>query len=274
MRIDEPFDSVIKHLGTTKLIKVNGIDSNYIGFFYPKIIAWRNNGNNHLCGLDILDASIATRRGLKIGDLAQRIESLYGKPLWIGKRYDFLGPYEYPFRDYSKAWLYVNGDYHFVVLARGSRIVRMMLYRELWLETEDYNVEFLKLGDPFDSVISHLGKPDRIEPFEEGSAFTGFHYPKLVLWRDDTNKSLCAFDVYDSSLATNRGLRIGDSIQKIKELYGNRTWVEKDFGRAGPYDYTFKDYSQATIYGASTYLIFFTKGQRLVKILSYIGVDE
>jgi hypothetical protein len=273
-RLDMPFDSVLVRLGSPLRIHHHVIDPNYEGFSYPKLIAWRNKLSNTLIGLDIKDPTIKTRRGLKLGDSVDVAERLYGKPLWVGGDFDFMGPYVYPIHRPSISRLYLDGDYHLVVVSHDTLVNRILLFRELWLNTDDYNIDFLKLGSPFDSVAVHLLQPDSVRPYQEDSGYSGYYFQKLIVWQDNSTGKVVAFDVYDSSYATRRGLRVGDSVSTIEKLYGNRRWREGTFSRVGPYDSGFRDYSEATIFGASYYFILFTKDGRLVKILSYLGVDE
>ena len=274
LKLDMPFDSVLVRLGKPNGIRRHEVDTNYVGYYYPRLIAWRNQVSNTLIGLDIKDPTIRTRRGLKLGDSVNKAERLYGKPNWVGGDFEFMGPYEYPIHRHSISRLYLADDYHLVIISHDTIITKILIFRELWLSVDDYNISFLKLGSPFDSVAAHLPQPDSVRPFQGDSAYIGSYFRKLVVWRENPDGKVVAFDVYDSSLATRRGLRIGDSVSKIEKLYGNRKWRERDFVRSGPYDSAFRDYSEATIFGASYYFILFTKDGRLVKILSYLGVDE
>jgi len=274
LNLDMPFDSVLAQLGKPISIHCQAVDTNYVGFYYQSLIAWRNNVSNTLYGLDIRSPELRTRRGLKLGDSVSKAERLYGSPIWRGGDFDFLGPYEYPIQRPYYARLYLAGDYHLGIISRDTIVTKTLMFRDLWLDDDDYNVGFLKLDSPFVSVAARLPKPDSERVFLENPGYIGAYYPHFVIWREATKGSVVALDVYDPSFETNRGLRIGDSVEKIEKLYGNRNWTVGHFSRVGPYDASFKEYTQATIFGASYYLIFFTKNGKLVKILSYAGVDE
>ena len=149
------------------------------------------------------------------------------------------------------------------------------------LRREDFRIGALDLNVSFDSVASALGVPDSIKTFDEEHDFhdyTAYYYKTGVVWSDNHDGKIWAFDVYDSSQVTHRGLRIGDSVSTLERLYGKRGWVEEKFSRVGPYDYSFRDYTEATIFEyyetTSWYLIVFTKDQKVVKLLFYIGVYE
>lgn len=148
------------------------------------------------------------------------------------------------------------------------------------LNRTDFKVGVLDLDVPFDSIVSLLGKRDSVKTFDKENDFnewTAHYYQKMVVWRGNQDGKIWAFDIYDTSYITNRGLRVGDSIGKIEKLYGVREWVDKEFSRSGPYDYSFKDYSEVTIleyYDKGWFFIVFTKGKEIVKMLFYIGVYE
>ncbi len=141
-------------------------------------------------------------------------------------------------------------------------------------------VGFLTLGASSESVSAKLGRPDSVRTFDqEWSAFAAHYYPRLIVWTNNQDNRIWAIDIYDKSFATARGLRIGDSTGKIRALYRKRWPERKEFSRAGPYDYTFKDYTGVFILENSTeeegwFLVLFTKNDRLVKMLYYIGVSE
>jgi len=142
------------------------------------------------------------------------------------------------------------------------------------LSRDDFNFGALELGYPLDSVGLHLPRPDSARFFQDDPEYVGSFYPGLVVWRQSANGGIAALDIYSPKYSTRRGLKVGDSITRVERLYGKRSWVETEFSRVGPYDDSFSDYDEATIFGGSYYLIIFTKGERVVKILSYIGVDE
>ena len=85
----------------------------------------------------------------------------------------------------------------------------------------------------------------------------------LTVWVNDENSKIWAFDFYDSSFITMRGLKVGDAVKRLEQLYGERSWTVKEFSRVGPYDYHSNDYSEASIYeywpneNAKWYIIFY-----------------
>jgi hypothetical protein len=145
----------------------------------------------------------------------------------------------------------------------------------------DMKVGFLTLGKPFDTVSAKLGRPDSLRTFDqEWSGFTAHYYPRLIVWTNNQDQRIWAIDIYDTSIATARGLRIGDSTKKINTLYPTRGPERKKFSRVGPYDYSFKDYTNVFILenpieeDKGWFLVLFTKNDRLVKMLYYLGVSE
>jgi hypothetical protein len=145
----------------------------------------------------------------------------------------------------------------------------------------DMKIGCLILGEPFESVSAKLGRPDSVRTLDqEWRGFMAYYYPRLIVWTENQDKRICAIDIYDTSFVTARGLRLGDSTKKINTLYPTRGPERKKFSRVGPYDYTFKDYTSVTILENSIqeeegwFMVMFTKNDRLVKMLYYIGVNE
>ena len=273
LKLDSPFDSVLTHLGQPNKTKFDGNDTNFIGFYYTKLTVFKNTRTNRLASFHIYDTTFVTHRGLKVGDPSDRVKKLYGDTAQTTKKFWTGWENDYSFHDYSEAKVFHDGDFNFVVFIKNKRIVKMLFYVHVVVKYEDFVVGFLKLGSPFDSVVSKLGKPDSITEGNLGA--TGFFYPKLVLWRDNENNHLWAFDIRDTSIATHRGIKIGDSIYNIEKIYGNCDWETRTFGRIGPYDSSFNEYSEYALLDKYDHvLIFFIKENRLVKMLFYLGVEE
>jgi hypothetical protein len=149
------------------------------------------------------------------------------------------------------------------------------------LKKSDFKVGYIELAGSLDSVTAHLGKAIRIERLSaEWYGFTLCSYEKLNVWLNDDDDKIWAFDISDSLLMTCRGLKIGDSVKKLEDLYSKREWTERKFSRVGPWDDHFTDYNEASIYeywpteNDAWYIIFFLKKEKVVKILFYIGVYE
>lgn len=266
--LDAQFNSIAVHLGKPKRIEKADLDGDiYVGFYYPKLIVFKNNRTGRVSAFHIYDTSLVTDRGLKIGDSKTKIEKLYGKGV-VHKRFGDIGPRHYSFLDYSEATEFKLGDYHVVFFTKAQRVVKMVFFTRISMTADDFNLGFLKLGSPLDSIVARLGKPDSTTVSDWGSI--GYWYPKIVVWKDDTNNTLFAMDIYDSSFVTARGLRIGDSLAKVERLYRDCDWETREFERIGPYDNTFKDYSEYAV--IEQYLILFIREGKLVKILSYIPV--
>jgi hypothetical protein len=83
--------------------------------------------------------------------------------------------------------------------------------------------------------------------------------------------------IYDSSLATARGLRVGSPARLVDSLYYNEhefIHPGEEFYRLGPYD-PFTEYSSWIMYssGDHCFVVFFDH-DRVVKLLFYIGIQE
>ena len=243
----------------------------YEGYRYPGLVVWRDTMVNTLCGLDILDAALQTTRGLKVGDPLERASKLYGKPFWAGTEFDEVGPYIYPITRNDTTWEFETGDYRLVVAAENSRIVRFSLYRHLSMNTEDYSGGPAKLEASVETVQSLLGKPDSISFADTLNSCSGLYYPGLLVWRSNSDKSISAFEMLDPTYTTHRGLRVGDSIDRFRALYGTYYDETAEFERVGVFDQTFKDYDYACI--IEGYMVCYIKNDRVARILFYIGVD-
>jgi len=143
----------------------------------------------------------------------------------------------------------------------------------------DFIVSYIQLGSPVDSVAIHLGKAKKVKSLK-GEGFTAHFYDHLTIWLNDADNEIWAFDISDSSFKTHRGLKVGDSVKKVEDLYGKRNWTVEKFERLGPYDYHFTNYSEATIYeyrpdeDSAWFIIFYIKQKKVVKILFYIGIED
>lgn len=274
LKLNASFDSVSVHLGRPDTVYEDHIYHSYFRYQYPGLVVWRNKLSNRVRRFQIQSPSFLTRRGVRIGDSQDKIQRLCGSDGKMDTHFDIAGPFDYSFRDYSQIITYSRGDLHFTFFMKGQILVRMLAYVDLVLTNDDWTLGFLKLDSSFDSVTIHLGKPDSTTEGDYGS--TGFYYPKLVLWREDGKNTLFAMDIYDPTFVTHRGLRVGDPATKISSLYyDDHFGVDAVFERFGPYDFRFKDYSEVIVYAyGNNFFVVFTKGERVVKLLLYVGVSE
>jgi hypothetical protein len=275
LKLGSPIDSIVARLGQPETTRVNDIGHEYIGLDYPKLVIWYQvwDPEKWVCGFDIYSPSYVTRRGIKVGDSLVAITRLYGAPHYTTKEFDWLGPYDFAFHDYSQASMYRDGDDHLVFFTKNDLVVRILSYCRLEMDSQDWTIGDLTLGAPIDPILAHLGTPDTTVMREDGCK--GYYYPKFVLWKDSQTDTLCAFDIYDSAYVTYRGLRIGDPLIKVERLYGHGDYpYTKTFDRVGPYDNTFTDYSQVYIVEQGYFFVTFMKNNKLVKMLYYIGVEE
>lgn len=245
--------------------------SDYIVGKYRKLVIWYNKFDSLVKGFDIQDSSFSTVRGLKVGDPASKLQSLYGNGILVK---DPLtdGPYDLSFHDYSHIRLYSFGDYHLAFFTKDRKVTKIISFFRLSMYGDEWNVAFMKLNKPIEPALAHLGKPDRVT--EEDNQWTGYYFPKLVLWKDNQTGTLCAMDIYDPAYATYRGLRIGSPASEVIKLYGDRYERMSEFERVGPYDYKFKNYTEAMVFGYSRYFVVFIKNQKVVKMLFYEGIEE
>jgi hypothetical protein len=246
--------------------------SDFITAKYRRLVVWYNNTNHLVKGFDIQDSAFSTPRGLRVGDPSSKLTRIYGNGRLVTEP-STDGPYDFSFHDFSQIRLYSSGDYHLAFFINDQRVSKISVFFRLTLHEEDWSMGFLKLSKRFDTMIANLGKPDSTTPGDYGS--TGFHFPKLVLWRNDETNTLCAMDIYDSSYVTHRGLRVGSPTTEIERLYGDRGDVHDVFERLGPYDSTFDAYSMSTTFGyGDNFFVVFSNAQKVVKILMYVGVND
>ena len=276
LNFDDPFDSIAAKLGSPQRTEIDDLDSSYVGFYYPKLIVFKNKRTNRLSAFHIYDSSMVTRRGLRVGDPISKAERLYHISKiekhyeGMDTRFDLMGAHDYSFRDYSRARILQSSDYNLILFEKDQRLVKMLFYLRIDLAEDEYDVDFLKLGSPFDSVLAHFGTHDTTMGGDFGS--TGYFFPKVVLWREDKTNTLFAFDIYDPHFVTKRGVRVGDSLNTVELLYRDCSWEKGRFHRLGPYDSRFSDYTEYTAIEGYKYFVFFIKEGRVVKMLSYIGV--
>jgi len=145
---------------------------------------------------------------------------------------------------------------------------------------DDFRAGHIKLGEQCDSTIALLGKPDStVLCHDIWEGYTAYYYSKIIVWEDNDNSLVHAFEIGDPKYVTSRGLKIGDDLIKIEKLYP-RKLPEHNFHRLGPYNKAFKDYSEFRLYDYNFseidgwVLILFTKNCKLVKMLFYVGIPE
>jgi hypothetical protein len=151
------------------------------------------------------------------------------------------------------------------------------------ISKKDFQIGSLSLKMSYDTVVSRYGHPDSVANFpEDWSEFTAYYFPKFVVWTNKHSQKVWTLDIYDPTFITSRGVKIGDSVALIDRVYPTKTInLSKDrFGRVGPYDYKFANYSEYRLYDFDVsadegwVLILFTQHHILTKILLYVGVPE
>jgi len=152
------------------------------------------------------------------------------------------------------------------------------------LEAHDFRVGTLSLMLPVDSMLARLGHPDSTHTFQDDlwQEFIAYYYPRLVIWVNRNENTIWTIDDYDSTLATSRGIRIGDSVKSIDRVYPTKRIDTHSyrFARVGPYDVRFENYSEYRLYDYMRaeddgwVLVLFTKDGILTKVLFYVGVPE
>lgn len=146
------------------------------------------------------------------------------------------------------------------------------------LDLSDFKVGPLELKLPLDSVITIYGETEKIKDLGyEFEGFKSYEYEKFMIFINEENQEIWTFEIYDSSFETKRGIRIGDSKAKIDSLYEGSRFRSKKFGRVGPYDYSFKAYTNYSVihhYERGWFIIFYYNEGKLVRMLFYIGIRE
>ncbi len=304
LKLRSPIDSVLAHLSKPHGVYRDGIYEDYLGAFYltsnydsvlarlrqwqefrkdlhysdyltakyRTMVIWYNKFNKLVKGFDIQDSTFSTARGLRVGDPSSKLTRIYGNGRLIAQL-STDGPYDLSFHDFSQIRLYSSGDYHLAFFIKDQLVTKISVFFCLTLHEQDWSMGFLKLSKRFDAITAKLGKPDSTTPGDYG--WTGFFFPKLVLWRDNETNTLCAMDIYDSSYVTHRGLRVGSPSSDVERLYGDRGEVDPVFERTGPYDSAFHayDFSTTFVYDRNFFVVF-SKAQKVVKILMYVGVND
>ena len=148
---------------------------------------------------------------------------------------------------------------------------------------KDFQIGPIGLKIRYDSIVNIFGNPDSSKKNNDlWPDFTAHYFSKFVVWTNNQDQRIWTLDVYDSTLITNRGLKIGDSVNSIDRVYPTKTFNihQRMFNRVGPYDTSFINYSEYRLYDympsddEGWVLILFTKNDILTKILFYVGIPE
>ncbi len=146
------------------------------------------------------------------------------------------------------------------------------------LDLSDFKVGSLELKLPLDSVIAMYGETEKIKDLDkEHEGFKSYEYENFMVFIKEKNQEIWTFEVYDSTFETKRGVRVGDPKAKIDSLYKESRFRNKKFGRVGPYDYSFKQYTNYSVvqhYEKGWFIIFYFNESKLIRMLFYVGIRE
>ena len=99
------------------------------------------------------------------------------------------------------------------------------------IDERDLAVAGLSPGSDSNSVIARLGRPDSVtaeqDPIDADGSIHHWHYPGLVVTCYSPNE-VSAFVLLTPARSTSRGLRVGESVAKVRRLYGSPTETEHD----------------------------------------------
>ena len=142
---------------------------------------------------------------------------------------------------------------------------------------KDFVVGNISFDIKMDSVIKSFGLPkiiDTIDVFRT-SDFLGYHYDGFIVWADRRTHEISSFDISKNEFMTQRGLKVGDSINKLIKLYGKGESVDELHMLYDIYDVRFKDYTKVIFYeyhpsDNDAYTVFFyIKHDKVVRIFMY-----
>ena len=98
------------------------------------------------------------------------------------------------------------------------------------LDNSDFVVAGLSLGSDSSRVIALLGRPNSVttepDPIEANALIHDWHYSGLVLVFYSP-EALSAFVLLTSARSTHRGLRVGDTAEGVRRLYGRPTRIDR-----------------------------------------------
>jgi len=136
----------------------------------------------------------------------------------------------------------------------------------------------IALGERIDSIIAVFGLPTRTDTLdrEEGMR-TYFYKMGIIIWADTVSNRVSSFEIASTAFTTSKGIRVGDSANKLEHVYGRPEREDRLNRLHFNYDYTFNDFCEADIYEHSTddsawYHVFYIKDARVVRILVYEGL--
>jgi len=153
------------------------------------------------------------------------------------------------------------------------------------LKRSDFKIGLFDLSEPINSITKFYGEPINEELIDGDIVY---YYPSFTIWVDEMYDKINAFQIIHSKLALPRGITIGDSLQKVIQLFGKPDQSGEKFERfVGGYDFKFNDYSIYLDYSYKTdkydshfseyyywHIIFYIKEDHLARILYFEEIFE
>jgi hypothetical protein len=195
------------------------------------------NDQNQLYSITLSDGE--TLKGLKIGDPAEEIQQIYGKPD------------EIQFYINSLSYMYHCGGYMFSVGidTKNDTVSVWSIFLNIWNDANSYGITNAMYGSD-DSIQFNEENFSKLFTFGMSrkaleSKLTGLGiridsetYDQMNdadIWGLQTDHVLFGFDkgglctVYAQGWETAKGLQIGDSIEKLHQLYGQENSIEDGY---------------------------------------------
>jgi hypothetical protein len=109
---------------------------------------------------------------------------------------------------------------------------------------------WIAVDQSIDSVVKWFGPPTRTDTlpgYEDMKTY--FYSVGVICWVDTSSNKIVSFDIFSSDFISSSGLRLGDSVKKLKKLYGTGEDVVSEIRHLHPnYNYNFKDFTEIIYY--------------------------
>ena len=144
---------------------------------------------------------------------------------------------------------------------------------------KDFAIGKISINGTIDSAVTIFGSPTKVDTLldqAEGDFIT-YHFNRVTIWVSRRTKKISSIDVSTSELSTFRGIKIGDSNNKLEKVYGAQPSVTELNRLHENYDVIFRDFTELKYYEyrpkvGAYYLCFYLNHSKIVKIYLFRGL--
>ena len=107
----------------------------------------------------------------------------------------------------------------------------------------------ISMDDEILPILIYYGKPDKIYIFDDYPWVKQYFYRSgLTIWAGIGNNVIYSCNVISNKYSTNKGVRVGESKEKVLKVYGNGMNIEDKIDDYLIYDRGYKDYEEVIFY--------------------------